>query len=129
MPVERRYDSERNLFEVRYHGVVTIEEIEDNHRGMVRSGHWNPDIKRLTIVEPDADISSLDLDALQNRLIPLLQEVDAEKGRGTKTAWVMMSDLSATMGKLWELVPNASDYETFKTFATRAEALAWLDDG
>jgi len=127
MPYTRTFNAQARRFEAHFNGKVTADEIVQNYMEMIQSPEWGPDVVRLIVIEAGSDLSDITLDLFQNRFVQLLEDTADIAGPPNKNAWVFESELTAAIGQLWELMPEAGELDVFRVFRTRKAALDWLE--
>lgn len=127
MPFTRTFNAQARRFEAHFTGKVTADEIVQNYMEMIQSPEWGPDVVRLIVIEAGSDLSDITLDLFQNRFVQLLEDTAEIAGPPNKNAWVFESELTASIGQLWELMPQAGELDVFRVFRTRKAALDWLE--
>jgi hypothetical protein len=127
MPYTRTFNAQARRFEAHFNGKVTADEIVQNYMEMIQSPEWGPDVVRLIVIEAGSDLSDITLDLFQNRFVQLLEDTADIAGPPNKNTWVFESELTAAIGQLWELMPEAGELDVFRVFRTRKAALDWLE--
>jgi len=127
MPYERVFVPEFKRFETRFFGRVPADEIVQNYMEMIQSEHWSPDVVRLITVANGADLSDLTYEVFTQRFLKILDETASIAGPPNKNAWVIECDVNMPIVQTWQLMPAAQERDLFGVFATRSEALDWLN--
>ena len=127
MPYTRTFNARARRFEAHFNGRVSADEIVQNYMEMIHSPEWAPDVVRLIVIEAGSDLSDITLDLFQNRFVQLLEDTAEIAGPPNKNAWVFESELTAPIGQLCELMPEAGELDVFRVFRTRKAALDWLE--
>lgn len=129
MPYTIRYLPEHNVFEMRTHGKMTVEEIAAYIPDCMARPEWNESTQILGIAGVDADFSEFTIKGYQEVLIPAMQQARSGKFKGLKEAILVEKELDMSIIKLFELMAISGPDLKSRVFRDREEALAWLTSG
>lgn len=129
MPYTIRYLDDINVFEMRTHGRVTVEEIAAYIPECMARPEWKADTQILGIASTDADFSSFTIKGYKEVLIPAMQKARSGETAGLKEAIIVEKDHDLAIIKLFELMAISGPDLKSRVFRNRDEAIAWLTSG
>lgn len=129
MPCTIRYLPEHNVFEMRTHGKMTVDEIAAYIPDCMARPEWNEDSQILGIASADADFSDFTIQGYSDVLIPAMVQARAGKYKGLKEAILVEKDLDLAITKLFEMMATSGPDLKCCVFRDRDEAIAWLTSG
>lgn len=129
MPCTIRYLPEHNIFEMRTHGKMTVEEIAEYIPDCMARPEWNDDSQILGIASADADFSDFTIKGYQEVLIPAMKKARSGPAAGLKEAILVEKELDLAIIKLFELMAISGPDLKSRVFRDRDDAIAWLTSG
>lgn len=126
MPYTIRYLSEHNVFEMRTHGKMTVEEIAAYIPDCMARPEWTQSSQILGIAGADADFSAFTLEGYKTVLIPAMKAARSGPYRDLKEAILVEKDLDLGIIKLFEMMATDQPSLNSRVFRNRQEALDWL---
>ncbi|MEE2524767.1 hypothetical protein V0U79_00180 [Hyphobacterium sp. HN65] len=126
MPYTIRYLPEHNVFEMRTHGEMKIEEIAAYSPDCMSRPEWNEDCQILGIAGVEADFSGFTLEGYRTVLIPAMKAARSGKYADLKEAILVEKDLDVGIIKLFEMLATDVPSLNTRVFRSRNEALDWL---
>jgi hypothetical protein len=128
MPYAMRYDPERRWFVTRFHGRVTADDVVQQYLEALDSAFWDRHEGRIAEIEHGSDLSEMTIEVFRERFEPVLRHHADRAGRIRKSCWIVASELSKTIVKVYEFVAAKSGLEDFRLFETRHDAEDWLSE-
>jgi hypothetical protein len=129
MPCTIRHLPDHNVFEMRTHGKMTVEEIAAYIPDCMARPEWKDDSQILGIASADADFSDFTFQGYSDVLIPAMTEARSGKYKGLKEAILVEKDLDLAIIKLFEMMATDLPGLKSRVFRDRDDALAWLTSG
>lgn len=126
MPYTIRYLGDVNVFEMRTHGKMTVEEIAAYIPECMSRPEFNETTQILGIAAVDADFSDFTFEGYKEVLIPAMKEARSGAQSGLKEAILVEKDLDLGIIKLFEMLATSGPGLNSRVFRNRAEAIEWL---
>jgi hypothetical protein len=126
MPYTIRYLPEHNVFEMRTHGPMTVEEVAAYIPDCMSRPEWNEDSQILGIAGADADFSGFMLEGYKTVLIPAMKAARSGRYADLKEAILVEKDLDVGIIKLFEMLATDAPSLNTRVFRSRKDAIAWL---
>ncbi|GJL98179.1 MAG: hypothetical protein DHS20C06_19960 [Hyphobacterium sp.] len=126
MPYTIRYLDDVNVFEMRTHGRMTVEEIAAYIPECMSKPEFNANTQILGIASVDADFSEFTFEGYQDVLIPAMQAARSGAQADLKEAILVEKDLDLAIIKVFELLATKGPGLKSRVFRKRDEAIAWL---
>lgn len=120
MPIESRFDSERNLLITVAEGYVTADEIRDHQRTLASNPDFDPDADHLFDL---SRVTDFEVDPGRIRHIASV----AIFSKTSRRAMVAPEDVLFGLSRMYSGYRDAAD-ENLRVFRTLEEARAWLED-
>jgi len=121
MPIDFRYDSEKEALFGTMKSPITFEEYRSTIEAIVRSNEFPPDIRTLWDLR---ELEFNEIDRSYEESLISISEQFPERGPA-KVAFVVKSELGFGMTRMYEILAEKLGYETM-VFRDYSEAENWL---